>query len=190
MEESSLPSEQERLIEKYGKEVVDEARELQKKGKYREQAVIVAINEEKEVLVSMAAKPYKQHGKEIWSLPQGGVEDTKKDIRSEAAREFEEEFGVKTDPEKLQEIDMGDVSTVQDFSLPRICSEIKNKGRKFSGKSYAFFLTRVGGKIGKLDEEEVLDYKWLSPDEAIEFLKENGAKSKFEMQKKAIEEVK
>lgn len=176
-----------RLEEKYGPDIVKEAFGLKEKPMYREQAVIVIVNPEGEILLAQAAKPLKE-GVEIWSLPQGGAKSSDAStIKDTASREIKEEFGLEINVGDFQSIPLDEETPVtQEFSLERICSEIAQKDRRFSGKRYHFVSVKTDVSGIKPDEDEIANFIFLEPEDAIQFLREKGAPSKFQMQREAI----
>lgn len=86
-----------------------------------------------------------------WTLPGGHIEPGESILKA-AEREAEEETGLKLEPIKI--LTFGELINSKDFHRPA---------------HFIYFdciLRKVGGEL-KLQKDEISDYKWLSPKEAL-----------------------
>jgi putative (di)nucleoside polyphosphate hydrolase len=116
-----------------------------------------------------------------WNFPGGGRE---KDETAENAlcRELKEELNI--DKEDLEILGMSKQPIKYDFPRAMIENNIKH-GRKYKGQIKEQFIVRFHGDKIKIQEEEIVKYKWVSFGELQKYL---IFKNQYETSKDAIEE--
>jgi len=125
---------------------------------YRPVAVAVILDKEERYLIVQSSK-----GNQPWLFPQGGIEEDE-DLDSALYREIEEETGIKK----------GELAIINDNIHQQIVDAPLNRidKRGFSkGKAYFYILCDYSGDgILTLQEEEVVNYRWVSRDELNQYL--------------------
>ena len=86
-----------------------------------------------------------------WTMPGGHIEPGEK-IEDALLREAEEETGLKLKPIKI--IAFGELIGSKDFHRP-------------AHFIYFDLLCKIGGGEIKLDNQELIEYRWVKPDEAL-----------------------
>lgn len=133
-------------------------KELHTKKEYRPVAVAVILDKEERYLIVQSSK-----GNQPWLFPQGGIEENE-DLNSALYREIEEETGIKK----------GELVIINDNIHQQIVDAPLNRidKRGFSkGKAYFYILCDYSGDgILTLQEEEVVNYRWVSRDELNQYL--------------------
>lgn len=145
---------------------------------FRENGIYAVLNTEGEILISQSPKEAKQ---DMWSLPQGGLEDGQTPI-SNAQEEMQQEFGIEPSFMTKFEVDLVEPFEQVYKGLRPLEEAIKN--RPTGGKRYRLVKSTYTGPTelclpceeGK--DPEIAHYKWVSLLEAREILGNNPNKGK------------
>ncbi len=122
---------------------------------WRKNAVGFILNEEGKVLI--AEKKYLPGD---WQLPQGGI-DRGESAREGVIREMSEELGIDKNAFKLLNNGVNDFYRYEWPRWHRL-----NRGYK-GQKQSLFFIRFLGGEFDLEKEGELVDYKWVGPDELV-----------------------
>ncbi|MBS3086878.1 NUDIX domain-containing protein [Candidatus Pacearchaeota archaeon] len=124
--------------------------------KYRKNVCAIAIDEDNRILI------VKKEEDNSWQFIQGGVNENES-LLDALKREIKEEIGL--NPEQLKTIAAASHLNIYDWP-----TELQTK-KGFRGQEQSFFVVGISDKNRfKLNEEELMDYKWVDINEIHFFI--------------------
>ncbi len=132
---------------------------MNNKKEYRPVAsLILSRKEDGRDYFLIVKKPRKNHA---WQFPQGG-QDAGEELATTAVRELQEECGASLEVKFLQSLPLGSYQ----YDFP---ADFQRSDHNFRGAKVSFFRAElVAGKV-EIDEQEIVDYKWIFPENFADF---------------------
>jgi N-acetylglucosaminyldiphosphoundecaprenol N-acetyl-beta-D-mannosaminyltransferase len=134
---------------------------------YRPNVSVTIINKDNKVFVGRKYPGVPANGqrdierlKNYWQLPQGGIDEGEEVVEA-AMREVEEETGLKD----LRLIKVSEKRLAYDWRnahRPLLFNKMKFRGQE---QQFVYFRFHGSDEQIKLDSHELIDYKWIEPDE-------------------------